>query len=338
MRDYVADYLTYLQVEKGLSRNSVAAYSSDLKVLQSWAGQREATPIELSATDLRAWLKFLRENGRSARSVARALTTARGFYKYLLIDEHLNADPCATISFPSFGKALPKYLSEEQIEGLFGVPDLATEKGLLNRTVLEVLYATGMRVTELVSLRRADFDLATGTVTCQGKGGKQRRIPLGKTAIEFVERWRGAKLKTREGASENRQIDKRLNGAKKQSGKRVGTKRNELKKSEAKKSEVEFMFGLNGKPLTRQYVWQMIKTCGKQIGVDDVSPHGLRHTFATQMLAHGADSRSVQLLLGHANLETTQLYTHITNERVRETYNRFHPRAVRHKTGDGLDS
>ncbi|MCP9493720.1 MAG: site-specific tyrosine recombinase XerD [Pyrinomonadaceae bacterium MAG19_C2-C3] len=291
MQDCLTRYLSYLQVEKGLSPNSIAAYSNDLSQLKAFAVEHDKTIELMDREDITAWLRDIQQRKRSPRSVARAVTALRGFYRFLILDGLLDIDPTESIVSPQFTNSLPKYLSSEQIERILAIPDCGTNKGLTDRAMLELLYATGIRVSELIKLRVQDFDLNRGILTCTGKGSKQRQIPLGRSALHWIE-------------MVIQQQDKQRDG-----------------KSQA------WLFVRQGKPVTRQYVWQMLKKIGIAEGIDDVSPHYLRHTFATHLLAGGADTRTVQTLLGHANLETTQLYTHVTNDRLKSAYKKFHPRA-----------
>ncbi len=292
MQDCLPRYLSYLRVEKGLSPNSVAAYTNDLSQLQAWGTEHGKVIERLCHDDITGWLKDVQKHKRSPRSVARAVTAVRGFYRFLLLDGILEIDPTESIISPQFTNSLPKYLSSEQLERILSIPDCTSSKGLTDRTILELLYATGIRVSELIYLRVQDLDLNRGLLTCTGKGSKQRQIPLGRSAVHWLE------LVIRQRTMES-----------------------EIKPT-------AWLFMLNGKPVTRQYVWRMLKKIGVTEGIEDVSPHYMRHTFATHLLAGGADTRSVQALLGHASLETTQLYTHVTNERLKSAYRKFHPRAT----------
>ncbi len=291
MQDYLTRYLSYLQVEKGLSPNSIAAYSNDLSQLKAFAVEHGKTIELMEREDITAWLRDIQQRSRSPRSVARAVTALRGFYKFLMLDGLLDIDPTESIVSPQFTNSLPKYLSSEQLERILALPDCSTNKGLTDRAMLELLYATGLRVSELIKLRVGDLDLNRGVLTCTGKGSKQRQIPLGRSALHWLELVIEQQDKQRDGKSQ------------------------------------AWLFVRQGKPFTRQYVWQMLKKIGIAEGIDDVSPHYLRHTFATHLLNGGADTRAVQVLLGHANLETTQLYTHVTNDRLKSAYKKFHPRA-----------
>ncbi len=290
MQDCLVRYLSYLQVEKGLSPNSIAAYSNDLSQLKTFADGHHKTIELLNREDITAWLRDVQQRKRSPRSVARAVTALRGFYKFLMLDGLLDIDPTESVVSPQFANPLPKYLSSEQVERILAVPDCNTNRGLIDRAMLELLYATGIRVSELVKLRVRDLDVNRGILTCTGKGSKQRQIPLGRSALHWLD------LIHRQ--------DKHRDA-----------------KSQA------WMFVLQGKPVTRQYVWSMVKKIGIVEGIDDVSPHYFRHTFATHLLAGGADTRTVQTLLGLANLEATHLYTHVAKDRLKSAYKKFHPPA-----------
>jgi integrase/recombinase XerD len=290
-RNLVREYLTYLQVEKGLAGNSLQSYRRDLARLEDWASRAGKRVEELVRTDLRAWIASLSREGLAPTTVSRATSAARGFYRFLMLDGHINRHPAEDLDTPQGVSHLPRFLSEDEMERLLAAPDPATEEGLRDRAILELMYASGLRISELVSLKTADLDLDAGLVSCHGKGSKERRIPIGKSATRWVELYRAARLRR---ASTH---DPRL-----------------------------FVNSL-GAPLTRQLVWAAIKRHAERAGLESVSPHTLRHSFATHLLQRGADSRSVQSLLGHSDISTTQIYTHITDRHLRATYNRHHPRA-----------
>jgi integrase/recombinase XerD len=291
-RNLVREYLTYLQVEKGLAGNSLQSYKRDLARLEDWAARAGKAVEELARTDLRAWIASLSREGLAPTSVSRATSAARGFYRFLMLDGHIKSHPAEDLDTPQAGSHLPRYLSEDEMERLLSVPDTATEEGLRDRAILELMYASGLRISELISLKSGDVDLDAGLLSCHGKGSKERRIPIGKSATRWLELYRGARLRR------SRTHDPRL-----------------------------FVNSL-GAPLTRQRVWAAIKRYGEQAGLENVSPHTLRHSFATHLIQRGADSRSVQSLLGHSDISTTQIYTHMTDRHLRATYNRHHPRAA----------
>jgi integrase/recombinase XerD len=243
---------------------------------------------------LRKWIASLSRDGLAPTSVARAVSAVRGYYKFLMLDGHIKAHPAEDLDTPQRFSYLPKFLTEEEINRLFAAPDISTVEGIRDRAVLEVMYGTGLRVSEMVNLKQADVDLLAGMVVCHGKGSKERRVPLGKSAIHWLQQYAAAK-------------------------------------AEYGKQTLPHVFLHRGKPLTRHLAWSMIKRHAERAGMKNVSPHTLRHSFATHLLQHGADSRSVQALLGHSDISTTQIYTHITDVHLRSAYDRHHPRA--RKTG-----
>lgn len=290
-RDLVREYLTYLRVEKGLAANSIKSYEQDLIKLREWADKKETHIKDLQRADLREWIASLSKQGLSPSSIARIVAAARGFYKFLLMDGHIKKHPAEDLQTPQKGSYLPNFMTEEQVEDLLSFPDIETETGLRDRAMLELLYAAGLRVSELVSLKVADVDLNAGVLTCFGKGSKQRRVPIGKSAIEWLEKY--LKMLARAGQ--------------------------EVK---------DFLFTTSlGKPLTTENVRERLRIYREKAGLDDVTPHTFRHSFATHLLQHGADTRSVQAMLGHSDISTTQIYTHTTNAHLRKTYEQFHPRA-----------
>jgi integrase/recombinase XerD len=292
-RNLVREYLTYLQVEKGLAGNSLQSYRRDLARLEDWAGSTGKQIEELARQDLRTWIASLSREGLAPRSVSRATSAARGFYRFLMLDGHIKRHPAEDLDTPQAGTYLPRYLSEDEMEKLLAAPDTATEEGLRDRAILELMYASGLRISELISLKASDLDMDAGLLSCHGKGSKERRIPIGKSATRWLELYLAARRRLTP-----RTHDQRL-----------------------------FVNSL-GAPLTRQALWTAIKRYSERVGLENVSPHTLRHSFATHLIQHGADSRSVQSLLGHSDISTTQIYTHITDRHLRATYNRHHPRAL----------
>ena len=289
-------YLTHLTSERRLAANSVESYARDLTLLSRFAAARGLTPELLERSDLEELVRELMSEGRSPRSVARAIACYRGFYRFLLIDGRLKTSPAADVRPPRAWKALPRYLSVEEVDALLATPDVATPRGLRDRALIELLYATGMRVSELVGLRPADVNLEASYLTCTGKGDKQRVVPIGDEATQWVRRYlrdgRPALLGRRSGAA-------RL-----------------------------FVNARGGTSLTRIGFWKILKAYARQAGVTPaISPHMLRHSFATHLLERGADLRAIQMMLGHADLSTTQIYTHVLEQRMRIVYDQFHPRA-----------
>ncbi len=289
-RDLKKEFLTYIQVEKGLARHTLQSYERDLTRLQRWAAGSSKQVTDLTRGDLRKWIASLSRDGLAPTSIARAVSAARGFFKFLMLDGYIKSHPAEDLDTPQRFNYLPKFLTEDEINRLFAAPDVSTEEGIRDRAVLEIMYASGLRVSELVTLKQADVDLLAGLVVCHGKGSKERRVPLGKSAIHWLQQYSAVKA-----------------GYGKTSWPQV--------------------FLHRGKPFTRQLAWSMIKRYAERAGIKNVSPHTLRHSFATHLLQRGADSRSVQALLGHSDISTTQIYTHMTDLHLRSAYNRHHPRA-----------
>src|SRR5690349_2043259 len=289
-RDFIKEFLSYIQVEKGLARQTLESYKRDLDRLQAWANANNKEVSNLTRADLRKWIASLSREGLAPTSVARAVSATRGFFKFLMLDGHIKSHPAEDLDTPQRFAYLPKFLTEDEINRLLSAPDISTPEGIRDRAVLEMMYATGLRVSELVNLKQTDVDLLAGLVKCHGKGNKERRVPLGKSAIHWLQQYAAVKA-----------------GYGKQSSPNV--------------------FLHRGRPFTRQLAWSMIKRHAEKVGIKNVSPHTLRHSFATHLLQHGADSRSVQALLGHSDISTTQIYTHITDVHLRSAYDRHHPRA-----------
>jgi integrase/recombinase XerD len=293
-RDFIKEFLTYIQVEKGLARHTLESYGRDLARLEQWSTKSGKTVVDLTRADLRKWIAQLSREGLAPTSVARAVSAARGLFRFLMLDGHIKRHPTEDLDTPQRFAYLPQFLTEEEINQLFSAPDIATEEGVRDRALLEVMYAAGLRVSELVTLKQADVDVHAGLVVCHGKGSKERRVPIGKSAVHWVQQYSAIKAGYGKPTAPN-------------------------------------MFVNRGKPLTRQFAWAMIKRYAAKAGVKDISPHTLRHSFATHLLQHGADSRSVQALLGHSDISTTQIYTHITDRHLRASYDKHHPRARVHK-------
>ncbi|MFV0388539.1 MAG: site-specific tyrosine recombinase XerD [Pyrinomonadaceae bacterium] len=295
-RDLVREFLSYLRVERGLAENSVESYKRDLDKLKAYAAENQKQLQNLERIDLRGFVANLSKHGLAPTSVNRIISAVRGFYKFLLIDGHIKKHPAEDIDTPSKSFYLPNFLSEAEIESLFAQPDVSTELGLRDRAILELMYAAGLRVSEAASIKIGDFDLDAGVLTCKGKGGKERKVPLGKSAVKWIKQ----------------HLKKRL----------------QLENTQQR----NLFLSPGGKQIDRGVIYRLIKSYGEQAGLRDVSPHTLRHSFATHLLQHGADSRSVQAMLGHADISTTQIYTHITDQHLRRTYETFHPRARKTET------
>ena len=284
-------FLDALWMERGLSQNTLQAYRSDLKAFSNWLYKRRISLENAQSSDV---LLYLAEQGtRSARTSARRLSSLRRFYEYLLREGDISADPLVDIESPRIGRPLPKSLTEEEVELLISAPDIKTATGARDRAMLEVLYATGLRVSELVSLRTTQLNLRQGVLRVFGKGNKERLVPLGEEAVSWLESFL-------------------------QDG----------RKTLLKNTNNDVVFPSNrGKQMTRQTFWYAIKNYSIRAGIKkDLSPHVLRHAFATHLLNNGADLRVVQMLLGHSDISTTQIYTHVARERLKELHSEHHPR------------
>ena len=291
-RDLAREFLSYLRVERGLAKNSIESYERDLARLESWADGENLETVELTRACLRRFIADLSREGLSPTSVSRITSAVRGFYKFLLIDGHLKKNPAEDLDTPQKGFYLPKFLNQAEMENLLSAPDVSQETGLRDRAILELMYACGLRVSEAVDLRVSDAELDAGILTCKGKGNKTRKIPIGASAVEWLKSY--LVLRRRK---ENIEIQNL------------------------------FVSSL-GRPINRQIIFNFIKEYAKKVGLEDVSPHTLRHSFATHLVQNRADIRSVQQMLGHADISTTQIYTHITDTHLRQTYEKFHPRAT----------
>ena len=287
----VSDFLQYLWLEKGLSSNTREAYQRDLQLFHQWLD--ETSLITASKDHLKDFLSWRFEQKYHPRSTARQISSLRGFYRYLLKEEHINQDITANIEMPRQGRTLPKSMSEDDVDALLNAPDTNTPIGLRDRCMLELLYACGLRVTELVSLTIDNVNTRQGVVRILGKGSKERLVPMGQEALEWLQQY-------------------------------MTQARMDL----MNESDLPTLFpGRYGRPMTRQTFWHRIKHYTQIAGVSgEVSPHVLRHAFATHLLNHGADLRVVQLLLGHSDLSTTQIYTHVANHRLQALHEEHHPR------------
>ncbi|MGB2675698.1 MAG: site-specific tyrosine recombinase XerD [Candidatus Acidiferrum sp.] len=293
----IAAFLTHVRVEKGLSPNTVSAYRRDLLKFDEFGKKKKLTVESVSRDDLVDFLASLYRQKLESRTVARNLVTMRNFFRFALVQELRTEDPSLNLESPKIRRSLPGYLRLEEVEKLLAQPDDKQPLGLRDRAMLEVLYSTGLRVSELVGLRVMDVDRAAGCVRCIGKGDKERIVPIGKKAIALVERYlRDARPKL------------------------LGN---------ARQPNVTTLFiNRRGGPLSRVGVWKILSAYGRQAGMrTGLTPHMLRHSFATHLLERGADLRSVQLMLGHSDISTTQIYTHVVEERLKQIYKAHHPRA-----------
>lgn len=291
---WLTDYIEHLRAERGLAPSTVSAYQRDLQRFDAWCRERGTPPLETEAGDLREYLARLRERGLGERSVARALSSLRGFFRYCLSLERIDSDPTELVRAKELPRRLPEALTQDEVRAILETPDLGDDSGIRDRAMLEVAYGSGLRVSELVGLRCADVDVEEGFVRCLGKGGKQRLVPLGKEARRWVRRY--------------------LDGPRRRALQRAG--------------EPHLFLTQQGGPMTRQWFGKLLKRYAEDAGVErDVSPHMLRHSFATHLLEGDADLRAVQQMLGHARIATTEIYTHVDRRRLRRVYDRHHPRA-----------
>ena len=292
-------YLYHLRVERALSPHTLAAYGRDLAKLITFAetkGFSRSSDLDLSMVT--GWLSQLAREGLGARSAARHLSALRGFAKFLVREGTIHHDPTTLAARPRFGRRLPRALDEDELGRLLSMPDPTTLRGQRDLAMLSVAYAAGLRVSELVNLRLGDVDLERGVVSALGKGGKRRLVPLGEVALGHLE----AYLEARKAAPE--------------------------RKPSRKRDAAVLFCSPRGGPLTRQAFWKIVGAYARAAGIrGSAHPHQLRHSFATHLLSGGADLRSVQTMLGHANVATTEIYTHVTRDHVRSAHRRSHPRA-----------
>jgi integrase/recombinase XerD len=291
MRNIISEYLSYCRVEKGLAANSIESYENDLGRLKAWAEKKEVELTALSRQDLREWLIDLAIERLSENSKRRMISAVRGFYRFLMIDGHISKNPAEDLVAPQKGLYLPRFLNETEIEMLLNTPDTSTETGLRDRAILELMYSSGLRVSETVNLTMKDLDLDAGILAATGKGSKTRRVPIGSSAVDWVAKYLSFRRKQDRVAIDN------------------------------------VFVSAQGKRLTRQTIHAMVRDHAEKCGFHGVSPHTLRHSFATHLVQNDADIRSVQQMLGHADISTTQIYTHITSKHLQKTYERFHPRS-----------
>ena len=316
--DLLAEYRTYLRVEKGLRPLTCEAYAGDLKTFAEFLESRHGILLTAAQQDVAAFLEHLRSHGIDSRSAARKLSCIRGFYKWLLLDRRIHHDPTVNIESPKAWKVLPKSLAESEINSMLEVAghtaSLSTSKpqahatALRDRAILELLYAGGLRVSEVTSLSTSDLALDSGRILVRGKGDKERIVPLGVTALESLATY------LREGRPH---LDRVRAKARSAEGAREGSK---------------LFLSLRGQPLTRQSVWALVKSHNPS-----ASPHTLRHSCATHMVEHGADLRSVQVMLGHADISTTQVYTHLALGRLKAVHRQHHPRGMQRPASEADD-
>ena len=287
-------YIAYLRDVRRMSPNTVESYARDLGALADFAEKRNGAVESLTRRDLEAFVRGLMTQGLAPRSVARTVACVRGFYHFLALERKLDQSPAADLRAPRAWPALPKFLDLDDVDRLLAQPDVSTPRGLRDKALLELLYASGMRVSELLGLKPAELNLDEGYLTCIGKGDKQRIVPMGQQAADWVRRY------MREGRAAL------IHG---------------------KSSPWLFVNARDGARLSRVGFWKVLKAYGLEAGITrDLSPHVLRHSFATHLLERGADLRAIQVMLGHADLSTTQIYTHVLEARLRAVYDKYHPR------------
>ena len=286
-------YLDYLAVERGLAKNSIASYRHDLQRFDAWISKEKLTIESLDRAHVVRYFQALRRGGISARSVARALAAIRGMFRFLIAERHVQRDPTENIENPKLWSTLPKSLQPDEVEALLAAPDRTKPEGMRDGAMLELLYATGLRVSELIRVKIEDLVLDAGFLRTIGKGSKERIVPFGDSARDSIVAY--------------------IEGG----------------RSHFDKHKDPHLFLSNrGRPMTRQSFWMKIIKHARQAGIKShISPHVLRHAFATHLLENGADLRSVQMMLGHSDISTTQIYTHVSRARLQRMYEKYHPRA-----------
>jgi integrase/recombinase XerD len=297
MEDQLKDFTHFLIVEKGLAKNTIVSYERDLKSYMKYIKNVEQLNSfnEVERVHIIHFLGYLKEQGKSSRTLARHVASIRAFHQFLLRERATDHDPSVHLETPKLERTLPKVLNLEEVETLLDSPNTKDHYGIRDKAMLELLYATGIRVSELIGLQVGDVHLTMGFVRCIGKGNKERIIPIGKTAIAALEQY-------------------------------VNNGRPHFI---SKKSQDDALFlNHHGNQLTRQGFWKILKRLAREAGIEkELTPHTLRHSFATHLLENGADIRAVQEMLGHSDIATTQIYTHVTKTRLKDVYSKFHPRA-----------
>lgn len=295
MQDVVDEYLRFIQIEKGLSENTIAAYRRDLNHYLNYLAAQKISNLDfIDRQIVQQWFGVLHDEGRSTKSIARFTSTIRSFHQFALREKYAAKDPTVLIETPKYERKLPDVLSIDEIDLLLTTPETSKNNGYRDRTMLELLYATGIRVSELINIEVEDVNLLMGFVKVFGKGNKERIIPLGETVIELLKTY-------------------------------IENVRPQLLKKQVTHT---LFLNMQGKPLTRQGIWKIIKQTGAKAGIQKrLTPHTLRHSFATHLLENGADLRAVQEMLGHSDISTTQLYTHVSKTQIKKMYQQYHPRA-----------
>jgi integrase/recombinase XerD len=303
---WVEEYLDFCRIEKGLAENTVLSYGRDLQHLVQFSGKEEWNEGPQEYLQILAFLKCFQERQHSSSSILRMTSTLRNFYRYLLQNDQIKNDPTAQLEAPKRFRRLPRMLNRNQVELLLKQPDTASDSGIRDRAMLEILYAAGMRVSEMLNLKLHQLQLQLGFVVCTGKGSKERIAPVNEMSKEWIGRY----------IQEVRP-------------KFIGTKnRKNYGKSPRISDQQKVFLNQRGKPLSRQGFWKILKMYGRTAGIPQelLTPHVLRHTFATHLLEGGADLRSVQVLLGHADISTTEIYTHVSRDHLQKIYRKHHPR------------
>jgi len=291
---HVRTFLNSLRVEKGLADNTLQAYRRDIEKFAAFARQRKLSTKTIERGDIVDFLGSLYRKKLDSRSVARHLVTIRNFFRFAMLEGYVEDDPAATIESPRFRQSLPEFLSVEEVNRLLGQPDKLTVTGIRDRAMIELMYSCGLRVSELCGLQVSDLQREEGCLRCVGKGNKERLVPVGRQALEVVQRYL-------------REARPRLLG---------------------ERSSTYLFLGQTGNCVNRAAVWKLLRDYGRGAGLrKSLTPHMLRHSFATHLLDRGADLRSVQMMLGHSDISTTQIYTHVVEERLKQVYKAHHPRA-----------
>jgi len=291
--DLLKIYSDYLAVEKGLSPNTISSYYLDLEKFLNFIIREKKSLLRIKEQDLVRFIQLQAQSGLSPRSLARLVSSLKSFYKFLLMENFISKNPTGELTSPSLWLTLPRVLTIEEVEKLLEKPDLSKPQGIRDRAILEVLYGSGLRVSELISLELKDIRLDQGFLICKGKGSKERIVPMGSSAVRWVK-----------------------------------TYLQKVRPLWDKKASAVLFLTRRGEGFTRQGIWKILKAYGQEAGLmEKIHPHVLRHSFATHLLERGADLRSVQMLLGHSQITTTQIYTQVSRERLRQIYDRFHPRA-----------
>jgi integrase/recombinase XerD len=288
----VDGYLTYLRDVRRMSANTVESYARDLSALAAFAEKKRRDVAALDRRDLEAFVRSLMAGGLSPRSTARAVACVRGFYRFVAVEQSRDTSPADELRAPRAWSSLPKFLDLDEVDHLLAQPDVSTPRGLRDKTLISVLYATGLRVSELISLRLTSLHTDEGYLICRGKGEKERIVPIGHEAVDWVQRYL-----------------------------------EDGRPKFVKRPSPWLFVNARGGGLSRVGFWKVLKEYGLKAGISrDISPHVLRHSFATHLLERGADLRAIQMMLGHADLSTTQIYTHVLEARLRTVYDKFHPR------------